>query len=182
VALHGGDRLEAFLSWADAGADGVDAQLMLFQDGGRPPITAIWYRDRPSRGWGVGLTYGASLLTDPPIELMIVVHSREPAWAWALADFIDRHRAQVNDLGLGDTINWHERVARRSRMDAFFIGAPVGAPDDGIVHLSDDEHVQLLQAFPIYASERALARDIGERAFAERVGDDLLEPRRDPVQ
>ncbi len=66
-------------------------------------------------------------------------------------------------------------------MDAFFIGPPVGAPDEGIVHLSDDDHIQLLQAFPIHASERALVREVGAQAFCERLGEDLLDPRRDPV-
>lgn len=182
TAPSGKDRAEAFISWADSASDGVEPYFKLFEEGGSPPILSIWYLDRPSPGWGVGLTYGASLLTDPAIELMVVVHSRDPAWAWAMAYFVDRHRARIKELGIGDTINWHEAVARHSQMNAFFIGPPIGAPDgQGVVHLSDDDHVQLLQAFPVHASELDLIREVGGRAFAQRVGDDLLNPRRNPV-
>jgi hypothetical protein len=110
---------------------------------------------------------------------LIVVQSSEPVWVWALADFVDRHRTQMHDLGIDDTINWGEPIASESTMDAFFIGPPAGAPDgDAVIHLADDDHVQLLQAFPVYASELRLVRELGGRAFAQRVGDALTDPRR----
>lgn len=100
----------------------MEAQYKPFEERGRPTVLSIWYRDRPSPGWGTGLTYGASLLGHPHIELMIVVRSRDPAWAWALAHFVDAHRDSVSQLAVGDTITWGERIARHSKMDAFFIG------------------------------------------------------------
>jgi Suppressor of fused protein (SUFU) len=172
------DRAEAFLSWADERAGGMTARYKAFASGEGSTITAIWYEHCPSPGWGVGLTYGASLLAGSRTELLIVVQSNEAVWAWALADFVDRHRARIQDLGIDDTINWGEPIAAESTMDAFFIGPPAGAPDDGVVHLAGDDHVQLLQAFPVYASELRLVRELGGRAFAQRVGDALTDPRR----
>jgi hypothetical protein len=182
VPLSGPDRAEAFLSWADERADGKSAQFKLFDEGGRPSITAIWYRDCPSPGWGTGLTYGASVSGNPGVELMIVIRSRDPVWGWALAYFVDHHRDEIQHIQVGDTINWHEPIARHTTMDAFVIGPAVGAPDgEEIVHLDHDDHVNLLQAFPVYSSELALIRDLGIKAFAQSLGDDLVNPRRSAV-
>ena len=174
-----GGRAEAFLSWADETAGGRTAQYKPFATGQGPTITSIWYADCPSPGWAVGLTYGASLLDGSTSELLIVVQSSEPVWVWALADFVDRHRTHMRDLGIDDTIKWGEPIAPGSTMDAFFIGPPVGAPDGGgVVHLPDEDHVQLLQAFPVHESELPLVREVGGAAFAQRVGDALTDPRR----
>ena len=183
VQLSGKDRAEAFLAWADAKADGKLAQYKVFEEGGSPGITSIWYGDCPSAGWGTGLTYGASLLGHPHLELMIVIESVDPAWAWALAHFVDRHRAEISELNIDDTINWHEPVSQQSAMDAFLIGPPVGAPDgEAVVQLGTDDHVRLLQAFPVHASELPLIRAVGGRDFLGRVGEDyFLDPSRAPV-
>lgn len=184
VQLSGKERAEAFLAWADASADGKVAQYKVFEEGGSPGITSIWYANCPSGGWGTGLTYGASLLGHPHLELMIVIQSVDPVWAWALAHFVDGHRAEISELNIDDTINWHEPVAQQSAMNAFFIGPPVGAPEgEAVVQLGSEGSVQLLQAFPVHASELPLIRAVGGRGFLERVGEDLLlDPSRAPLE
>lgn len=182
MTTTGGSRAEAFLQWADELAGGMEARYQLFEEGGRPAITSIWYGDRPSAGWGVGLTYGASLLPGSRIELAIVVQSHDPVWVWALAHFVDSHRADVGELGVDDTINWHEPIAPDSGMDALFVGPPVGLPsNEGIVHLGSGDHIQILQAFPAYAVELTVVRDLGGNELLARAGEDALDPRRPPV-
>ena len=183
MPLTGAERAAAFLDWADAAADGMEAQYGTFDERGDPAMTSIWYRDRPSPGWGVGLTYGMSVLAESRFELMIVVRSRDPAWSWALGHFVDMHRDSIGDLRLGDTINWHKPIARHTKMSAFFIGPAVLAPDaGGIVHLAEDDHVQLVQAIPIYEAELPLVRELGAASFGRLVGDRIVDPRRDPVR
>jgi hypothetical protein len=182
MALSGRDRADAFLRCAHSQADGTEAHYKLFGDGGTPGITGIWYRDRPWPGWGLGFTYGASVLQDSAIELLIVVRSLDPVWVWALADFVDRHRQSIGQLGIEDTLDWHEPIVRQCHMDAFLIGPPVSLPaGEGIVHLSPVDRVQLLQAIPVHASELPLIRQVGGKAFAAQLGDDLLNPDRPPV-
>lgn len=180
--LSARERASRFLDWADGLADGAEPIHKQFGDGQSSPITAVWYRDRPSAGWGSGLTYGASLLGHQHIELLVVVRSRDPIWLWAAADFVQRKRDEISQLWIGDTIDWHEPIARHSAMDAFVIAGPVSLPpDEGIVHLDADDHVQILQAVPAYASELALVREQGAGAWAQRVGPDVLNPRRPPL-
>jgi hypothetical protein len=145
VALHGGERIEVFLKWADDIADHAEAKHQMFSDGGRPSITAVTYLDRPWAGWTFGVTYGASLHTPSSVELVTVVRSGSPLWTWAIADFVDRHRGDVHELGIEDTINWREPIAEDSGMDAFVIVPPISLdPELHVVHLDTDDHVQLL--------------------------------------
>jgi hypothetical protein len=55
--------------------------------------------------------------------LLIVVQSDDPAWAWALAGFVDRHRSAI--IGVDDTINFRAPISPQSSMDAFYIASAV---------------------------------------------------------
>jgi len=125
MPLPGSERADAFLRWADGVADQAEPQHQLFSDGGAPPITAVTYRNRPWAGWTFGVTYGASMYTPACIEFVTVVRSRSFLWTWAIADFVDRHRDDLQDLGVEDTINWREPIAKHSNMDSFVVAPPV---------------------------------------------------------
>lgn len=179
VSMSLRERADRFLSWADSLADGAEPVHQMFRAGGDFPITSVSYRDRPTPGWTSGVTYGASLCGHPHLEFVVVVRSRDPLWTWAVADFVDRHRAEISSINIGDTINWHERIARHSEMDAFVVSGPVSLPpESAVVHLDEKDHVQMLQAVPTYSSELPLIRDIGVGAWAQLVGDQVLDPRR----
>ena len=182
MALHGSERVDAFLRWVDGIARATDAAHLMFSEGGRPPIAAVTYVDRPWPGWTLGLTYGASLCAPANVELVTVVRSRSPRWAWAIADFVDRHRDQLHELGIDDTIDWRQPIAEDSEMDAFVIAPPISLdPAERIAHLSDDDHVHLLQAVPVHAAELPLARELGSEELVARLGDGLLDPSRPPL-
>jgi hypothetical protein len=172
-------RAAQFLKWTDDVADQAEPLHQMFGDFGPPPITAVTYRDRPWPGWSLGFTYGASAYVQAGVEFVTVVRSRSFLWTWAVADFVDRHRDDMKSIGIEDTIDWHEPIAKHSEMDAFVIGPPVSLePHLHVVHLADDDHIQLLQAIPVYASELPIVRRDGAKAFFREVGEDALNPRR----
>jgi Suppressor of fused protein (SUFU) len=181
VARSDRERVTAYLEWADRMAGGVNPSHRLF-DHGRPLITAVWYADCPSSGWGCGLTYGASLCPDSRLELLVVVRSTDPRWIWAVAHFVDVNRNRISGMSIGDTINWHEPVANDSTMDAFVITGAAGLPPgEDVVHLAEDDHIQILQAVPAYASEFSFVRNEGVASWVRRVGDNLHHPGRPPL-
>lgn len=179
-------RVERFLDWADARSNGATPRFQTLNDNGNAfPITAVWYPDCPERDWGLGLTYETSLLTDPGVELLISIKSPHPHWAWALAHFVDTHRAEVGQkgqLGLHDTINWQEPIAPDTEMNALLIVAPTSMPagETAGVHLAATDHVSVLQVIPIFASEIDLVRR-GPTAFLAQLGDTSSEPSRRPL-
>lgn len=179
VPLHGGERVDAMLQWADAITGHAEPAHQLFSGNGRPPITSVTYVDVPSPGWTFGLTLGASLLSPAGVEFVTVVRSRSASWTWAVADFIDRHRHEIDQVGAGDTINWREPISSDSSMDALVIVEPRSL-DAGstVVHLADDDHVQLLQVVPIHASELEVIRRVGPEEFLDELGAEALDPRR----
>lgn len=143
----------------------------------RPGIVGVWYGNAPEEGWGVGFTYGASLCGQSNVELMVQVQSLDPRWIWAMADFVDRHRDSIGHIAAGDTINWGEPVSAASPMDAFVITrAVVLADGDDIVHLSDNDHVQILQAVPAYAEELPVVRQAGVAAWAKHINGNPMDP------
>lgn len=85
----------------------------------------------------------------------------------------------MSEIGVEDTINWHEPIATESGMDAFVIVMPVSLePDLHVVHLDTDDHIQLLQAVPVYASELPLFRELGASEFMSRLDQMALNPLR----
>lgn len=174
-----GDRVDAMLRWTDELAGGATPTHQLFSDGGRPPILAVTYSDAPWPGWTLGLTYGASLVWPSGVELVTVVKDPSPRWTWAVADFVDRHRADGVGAGPGDTINWREPIADGSPMDALVICGPRSLhPDAHVVHLDEDDHVSLLQVVPVHAQELPLVRDVGVERFMDRLGEAAFDPQR----
>lgn len=169
------------LRWADELAGGAAATHRLFSGAGRPAILAVTYVDVPWPGWTLGLTYGASLVWPSGIELVTVVRGRSPMWTWAAADFVDRHRSDATGLHDGDTIRWNEPIDRDSRMDALVVAEPRSLePSSWSVHLSDDDHVRLLQVVPVHAIELELVRQVGVEAFLDQLGELALHPGRAP--
>jgi len=176
------ERAERFLQWADEHAVGAEARYNRFGEGSGLPVTSLWYHDTPEPGWGVGLTYGLSLLPHSGSELLVVVRSEDPVWVWALADFVDRNRTDGYQLGAGHTIRFGAPISGDSPMDAFFITRATSVlGGDDVVHLDTDDHIRLLQAVPIRSSEVPLLRQLGVAAFAARAGETLLDPRREPL-
>jgi Suppressor of fused protein (SUFU) len=69
------------------------------------------------------------------------------------------------------TINWHEPIAQDSVIDAFVIASSAELPPErAIVHLSDDDHVEILRAVPVYASELPFKREAGFDEWSRLVG------------
>jgi hypothetical protein len=182
MVLDGGQRAEAVLRWADELASHAEPRHQLFSNAGQPSISVATYLDVPSPGWTFGLTYGASLVWSSGVEFVTIVQSPSPLWTWAIADFVDRHRSQTTGAGAGDTIDWHEPIAPDSAMDAFVIVQPRSLePGSEMIHLTEDDHVQLLQVVPVHAVELPYVRAVGADRLLNELGETALDPRRAPL-
>jgi hypothetical protein len=165
-------RVELYLDYLE-GLIGAEPRFQFFgpEGGSQSRITSITYPDRPEVGLLTAFTYGLSLADHPEWKLgapklLVCVQSDDPAWGWAVAEVAAQLRGEC-PFRIGDTINFHERIAEGSEMSAFLVFFPIGLErEDAKVELPD-RTVNIPGMYPIYEGEIDLIRRIGPLVFWE---------------
>lgn len=183
--------MEGLLDWLDQIA-GSDAQLVsLDAVGSRFPIISVRYPDVPEPGSMVAATLGLSLgMDEAGPELLLLVSSLNPAWAFALAYAAQQVQPDVEEVVEGSTINMGSAITEEGEMLAFVLVEPFILPEGetGIVHTGAG-HVSMLQAVPLHNSELEVLRNLGGEARAAEInrmiqslGDAVIDPGRPPTR
>lgn len=180
-------RMEQLLDWLDAMAGREAVLAPLDTVSGRAPITSVRYPDVPEPGSMVAATLGLSLgMDEAGPELVLLVASVDPAWAFALAYAASRVQPEVEGVMEGSTINMEAPFAEGSEMVAFVLVGPFLLPEgeSGVVHTSAG-HVRLLQAIPLHRAELDVLRAINGEARSNEInnmfqamGDEVSDPAR----
>ncbi|OLZ68346.1 hypothetical protein AVW11_12745 [Streptomyces amritsarensis] len=126
-------------------------------------VVSVTYADKPESGFVTGVTYGLSLLVDSPAsgrELCITMHSDDPRWAMVPAITVAALRG-LCPFDPGMVIGYMKPYVEGSGLSSLLLGAPdsrlaVGRRIDLALSPGQDaeDSVELVGAYPIYASER----------------------------
>ncbi len=149
--------------------------LKFSEDGDFPPLHLLTYEDLPELGMMLGFTCGVSLV--PPAdkdtlrkELMISVVSRDPSWAFAVADIGYQHRGAWR-FEAGDVINHHGKISDESDMSSFLVWHQGVIREDFEVICLPEWQTIIMGLFPIYDDERELIAQHGPDWLFELVED-----------
>ena len=168
-------------------AGGEAEHLRISPDEESHPMFAAVYRNVPRSGALTAFTFGLSHFHPPGIdapvhrELVLSVQSRDIAWAMA-AGFIAYQLREKCAFECGDTINFVEKISKKSRMSAFLIHhAHFIAPEARLIHLGERD-IEIVQITPIFDEERRWFLSGGSSAdfFAHFSALDLMAPDRIP--
>lgn len=159
------------------------------QNGHLPGVTSIIYKDIPESSMVTGVTYGLSLVNhrewkkDKRTELMISVNSQDSKWIKAVG-FIAEHLRGNCPFCYSNTINFGERIADDSDMDAFLIFAPSILDKEFYLNIDVglDYQINIGGIYPIYSSEMALVDKWGLEKFWHHPGFDNFRVDRAPIQ
>ncbi len=185
-------RLASYVSYLD-GLTGVASTLREVAprepEAGR--VLTVAYVNTPGPGYVTGFTYGLSFATHPDWEfggreLCITVRSEDLTWT----DVPTLSVAALRGLGpfnSGQVMGYQEPYVPPSRMNNIVLGDPVESWRDGLTKLADVgslpgdlDQLEILEAYPIYASEREFIRAHGADAFWSLPWD-RFDPMRPPV-
>lgn len=124
---------------------------------GIPGVASIVYRDIPEKGMITGITYGMSLEKHPNWkigrpELIITVDSKDISWA-QVAGYIANSLRGNCPFSYSKTINFREKIADDSEMDAFLIFAPfiLDKKDSSDIEIGLDYKINIVGLYPIYS-------------------------------
>lgn len=139
----------------------------------------------------VAATLGLSLgLDDAGPELLLLVASLDPAWAFALATAARQMQPGVESVVEGSTFSLGSPVTEASQWLGFVFVHPFILPEGetGILHTAQG-HVSFLQAIPLHQAELDGIRQVdGEartaevRAVISDLGEAVFEPSRPSVR
>jgi hypothetical protein len=170
-------RAELYLDHLD-GLIGAEPHFQLFgpEGGSLPRVASIIYPDRPDVGLLTAFTYGLSLADHPEWtlgapELVLSVESADRAWGWAIAEIAAKLRGDC-PFCIGDTINFHERIAEESEMSAFFVCFPSVLDREAATVRLPDRTIHFVGMYPIYEGEIALIQRLGPANFWQLEGYD----------
>ncbi|MFH8387503.1 suppressor of fused domain protein [Kitasatospora sp. NPDC018058] len=137
---------------------------------------AAIYVDVPKPGYLTGFTYGLSLAdhaewTSSRRELSITVRSDDLEWAIVPSRAIGAMRG-ISAFRCGRAFGYMERFVDYSDMSSLLLANPAGRWNSGTLDLGsggsdlgERDVVELVGAYPIYASEREFVRLNGFDAF-----------------
>jgi hypothetical protein len=153
-------------------------------EGARPAMYVAIYRSFLESEALTGFTVGLSHFHPPGgahKELTISMLDADAAWALACGVLAYQLREHCPFM-CGDTINFHEQIAKSSSMSAFVVVHPRHlCASEAVVDLGIRQ-VEIVQLVPLYEEERARLRDGGElQMFLNACpGTTLMDPRRKP--
>ena len=134
-------------------------------------VTSIIYRDIPEKGMITAVTYGLSLVkhSDWKLghpELMITIKSEKIAWGRVVGFLANRLRGKC-PFSYGNTINFKEKIAADSKMDAFLVFAPsiIDKKDYLNIDVGLDYRINIKGLYPIYSTEMDLVANWGLEKF-----------------
>ena len=117
--------------------------------------------------------------TRPPYEVLARAHA--PGGPWGAPTVLGRGYAPVVAVDGQGTVTAAWLTQRRNRTDGVSSARlPAGGGWSPAVHLSDDDHVRLLQVVPVHATELDLVRQVGVDPFLDHLGKLALDPGRVP--
>jgi hypothetical protein len=150
----------------------------------RPVIQVLIYGGFPEPDALTGFTLGLSH-SHPPSgghkELMISIRDSDHAWALACGFLAYQLRNQC-PFHCGETINFHEKIAASSRMNAFIVTHPTNiAAKDAVIDLGFRQ-IELFELVPLYEQERSWIVGGGNPSnlLQSRPKRDFLNPKRAP--
>ena len=151
-------------------------------------VTNIVYSGIPEKNMTTALTYGLSLAEHPDwkqgrLELILTVESTDDAWKTVAGYVAERLRGNC-PFSYSNTINFGEKIADDSDMDAFLVFAPgiLERKDFLDIDVGCDYHLNLVGLYPIYASEMKLIDEWGLKKFWHHPDWDLFSVRRSPIE
>lgn len=138
-------------------------------EGESPPIVVASCSDIPEPGCLTAFSYGLSSVAHPEWiagrpELVVSVDSTDRAWAFAMGELIrnGRHKCLFS---CGNILDFGQPISDESAMTHFLVfGCSVLDLPERRVVLSD-RTVNLVQLYPIHASEATLILNMGAEAF-----------------
>ncbi len=135
----------------------------------RGPVifTAHWL-DLPEPGLITGFTVGLSAhprwRSGVAPELIISVESTDPAWVFAIGVIAEQAGNEFS-FGVGETVDFRERISENSEMSAFLIMHQMILPEEYGVLETKRGPVALRQMIPLYSSELRMIREVGPSTF-----------------
>lgn len=152
--------------------------------GERPALNVAFYAGAPKIDWSTAFTMGLSHAHSGNAhkELVIRMHDRDESWALA-AGFLAMQLRGRCPFTVGDTINFRERIASASPMNAFVVLDPTFLPTSERIVDIGVRRVQIMQVVPIHESERLWLENGGDVVdFIASVGEaELANPERRAV-
>lgn len=154
-------------------------------------VVAVVCVDFPGSGYVTGFTYGLSLANHPEWgasrrELSIAVRSSEIEWAIIPSRAVDALRV-ISSFPRGRAIGYKSRFVENSEMSSLLVSDSTDSGDlthfnldlDG-TGLGEADIVDVVEAYPIHASEREFVKERGFKKFWG-LGWDRFDPLRPPV-
>ncbi|MGW1757087.1 suppressor of fused domain protein [Streptomyces mirabilis] len=171
------DRLSRYLEQVDA-LTGAASTVKEIEPIGPEPgrLVAICYTGVPEPGYVTGFTYGLSLSGHPDWtssrpELSITVRTSEIEWASVPSRAVGALRG-ISAFRRGRVIGYMEPFVENSSMSSLLLADPAGSWSSGSFDLGVDESgpergdiVDIIGAYPMYASEREFVKSNGFDAF-----------------
>ena len=155
-------------------------------DSNLPDVFVFIYKNWPEKGILTGFTFGLSAVEHPDWilgrpELMISVESKDEAWTFAIGYMAERLRGEC-PFCYGNTVNFHAKVSKESKLDAFLIFAqPFLEKEQMSVPLRDFQ-CNITGMYPMFSSEFALYEELGLERFWNLPGWDPLNVKRKPLK
>lgn len=166
-------RAQRFLGHLDRISGGAEPEFLHTESTtpGLAGVTSIVYRHVPEAAMLTTITYGVSLGGHPAWragvpELCLAVRSTDDAWPIAVGSVAEQLRGRC-PFGYGNTIDFGERIAAGSRMDAFgcFFPAVLSREDALDIDVGAALPVHLTGIYPLHGSEREYIQEHGLEAF-----------------
>jgi hypothetical protein len=135
-----------------------------------PDISMFIWHDCPEPGVMTVISYGLSLMRKPEWvrgrpELMLRLETKDEAWGFAVAAFIDMFREEKT-FTYQTILTTDNPVVPGTEMRGFFtFGPPVAKPEEMTFASAEGLPINLTGFYPIYLEERELLPRIGLEAF-----------------
>jgi suppressor of fused protein SUFU len=150
-----------------------------------PPLHVLRFENLPDEGDSVGVTFGLSLVDHKQWihgrpELIIAVHSIDPAWSFAAGEVAYRLRGKF-PFCYGDTIGFGTPISDESEMSAFVVFAPTVLDKQDRKIRQHGWDILIAQLYPLYESERVVIAEKGLEYFFRRPGRLFWDVNRAPI-
>ena len=172
VKEPGGGRLERYLAHLDDVTAGLVPEFLIVPSTSPDlkDIIVMAYEDLPEPGFLFGVTYGLSReprkqWTHGRPELSICVKSTDLGWATAIGCLAEAFRDE-HAFSIGSLFDVGEPITSDTAMDGFLLlSSSILDREDTHIDVGDTIPINLIEAYPTYASERAFIQEHGIDAF-----------------
>lgn len=152
-----------------------------------PGVSSLIFNHKPESEMMTAITYGLSLGKHPDWtlgrpELILSVESQEKAWT-QIAGYVANQLRGKCPFNYGLTINFGNKIAPDSDMDAFLIFAPATLDKEDYLKIDVglEYSINIAGLYPIYSSEILFIKSEGLERFWKHPNFDLFNVKRNPI-